>query len=1075
MKRPLAQYCIGTAFAWLLWVILAGLTESGTLAQPRLLSAQVRSNNWVYIDGLGQSDRILTIETSPDLARWDWLAVLCSSPGFGPHSNAFRYEDPPARFGSHRFYRVTATTAQPTNDWRNQITVVADPFLGLDQGVSGMTWVKFLILTNEPLRVYYQDSTRYQFHFEYARERFGQFRGLTAQAFDAISLHTNNQQVILGAVLMPSMARGTGAPAEYAIQFVGLDPYPPEQIKAWFELVRSTVLAPPGTVAFYFPAFEQKATALANESFFTMNGIPLSSPARWSSGNQAYADGWALGRLTFVPGARIAQAYLQGDLTPQDILLTDGLPVDMPLTAGILTLVPATPNSHVAILAGSYGLPFAYLAVTNDAAAALVLTNRDVLLQVTAGRVRLVDMSQGLDATTRTQILALKTPLPVDLQPKQRYGAYSAATDGLTPADSRFFGGKAANFGFLRRAIPNSSPPAIAFSLDLWDDFMAQQLPGGKTLRTAIAERLAPYTNYPPNLAALTAELARVRDLITKGAIFSATQQEAITNALTVFDPNRNIRFRSSSNAEDNQIFTAAGLYDSYSGCLADDLDADANGPSICDPTEVNERGVFRTMQKVYASFYNDNAFLERLRHRIDEAQVGMAVLVHHSVPDQQEMANGVATLNVHRWWNGSRYVYQITGDLVTQDGAVSVTNPRSDAQPERVRVADYGSGPYFSVEARSNLVPLGGYVLRWEDEYRQLMGLLTAVIQAYSQHFSAKADFLLDFEYKKNVPGELQVKQVRELPLARTDKVRPFLVGGSANYRLQQGEGWGSILSRQRMKCRLAVQAPTVQLTDAALAKGFYSDARFEFLEGTRIENLTGGFTNWPDAAHIATNQVSSVSLEENWTFGTGTGLRKFTLAYSVPREQPVAAPFVFERDIPKILTVSYAKPIIDPFDPTVPVSSESIFLVPYTLPSGPVRSTNSSPLYPTPPPGGQKSIEVAFYTYLYPPDGSESPDPNLIIKTYPLAFFDEVRITGLASQPIRLASYYAQSSVPAHHNWGSWHVFEPQLDPGLPQQQLDELAAANIRLLYVTIPPPWETNVLYQVLGLDGNLRPW
>ena len=67
---------------------------------------------------------------------------------------------------------------------------------------------------------------------------------------------------------------------------------------------------------------------------------------------------------------------------------------------------------------------------------------------------------------------------------------------------------------------------------------------------------------------------------------------------------------------EDAEQFTGAGLYDSFSGCLDDDLDGDGTGPSCCDGTEPNERGVFRAIKKVYASFYNDNALLERLRHR---------------------------------------------------------------------------------------------------------------------------------------------------------------------------------------------------------------------------------------------------------------------------------------------------------------------------------------------------------------------------------------------------------------------------------------------------------------------------
>ena len=87
---------------------------------------------------------------------------------------------------------------------------------------------------------------------------------------------------------------------------------------------------------------------------------------------------------------------------------------------------------------------------------------------------------------------------------------------------------------------------------------------------------------------------------------------------------------------------------------------------SICDPSKPDERGVFRAIRRVFASFYNDNAYLERLRWSVDENSVGMAVLVHHSFPDPTELANGVAI--VRRRFSS----WEIR--LVSQVGAVSVT-----------------------------------------------------------------------------------------------------------------------------------------------------------------------------------------------------------------------------------------------------------------------------------------------------------------------------------------------------------------------------------------------------------------
>ena len=105
-----------------------------------------------------------------------------------------------------------------------------------------------------------------------------------------------------------------------------------------------------------------------------------------------------------------------------------------------------------------------------------------------------------------------------------------------------------------------------------------------------------------------------------------------------------------------------------------------------CDPDQDKERGVFRAIRKVFASFYNLNAFLERLRHGIDENDVGMALLVHHSFPDEDELANGVALYEPS--------IYDIDTRLVSQQGANSVTNPNPGEIPEQVWINSFSEVP---------------------------------------------------------------------------------------------------------------------------------------------------------------------------------------------------------------------------------------------------------------------------------------------------------------------------------------------------------------------------------------------
>jgi hypothetical protein len=224
-------------------------------------------------------------------------------------------------------------------------------------------------------------------------------------------------------------------------------------------------------------------------------------------------------------------------------LLTDGVPAEVPYVAGIISLAPATPNSHVAVFAGANDIPFAYVADKARQEQVRQWDGHEIVFRAGIrygySQVTVADVEGKLDDAARAELLALKAPVPADIGPKQHYGQLSANAEGLMPQDRQYFGGKAANYGILRRMVPNNSEPAIAFSFDLWDAFMDQTIPGSPTLREIIHTRLASFTNYPPDIVAVQTNLAGIRDLITDVATFTPEQQQAIINALAPFDPPR--------------------------------------------------------------------------------------------------------------------------------------------------------------------------------------------------------------------------------------------------------------------------------------------------------------------------------------------------------------------------------------------------------------------------------------------------------------------------------------------------------------------------------------------------------
>ena len=1078
--------------------------------------------------------------------------------------------------------------------WKNQIIHPSDPF----QSWTSPAYVKFTIITKggfDPNIVYYQDCRQYEYHYEFALELLEPFIGMTVEQFDYVTLHDAGQQAVLGAVILPPWSDPTFN--EYGIQLVRSDPYSREEIVHLFNIVKASVIAEPNVTAYYFPTYEQYPTARQNSDWFESQGVPIGSAAQWADGNASYSDGWALGMLKFFPGSEIQKAFIAGDLLPEDIVLTDGVPAELPSLAGILSLSPATPNSHVAILARSQGVPLVYLALEQDVTRAQSLVGRNVYLAVNSesydpsSTVKLLDVD-NLSGQEKASILALKQAPRLTIQPMLHWGQLWADTVDLQPADIGYVGGKAANFGILRQAIPDNSPPAMAFSFDLWSAFLDQSLPSlapmvlapgghmlfwadgdpeqgpfhtsfklsqsgeevglfdtdghtlidglsfgpqqadvsygrsidggglwqfserpspgtansqvgdskglvinelmadnettiedpdesgeypdwielyngsgetvilnglfltddlndptkwqirspvsGATLREEIGLRLSQYTRYPPaDMQGLSQDLAGVRNLLENANVaqFSAALQAAVIDALQDFgfDPNTKIRFRSSTNVEDSEQFTGAGLYDSYSGCLADDLDGNDNGPCACDASDQDERGVFRAMRRVFASFYNDNAFLERLKYGINEADVGMALLAHHSFPDEIELANGVATME--RPW-GPYW----SANIVSQKGAVSVTNPPANAVPEEVRVDNSPfRGPFPMLVTRSSLVPLrGNTVLEWEQEYIELYDLLTAAAEQYCT-VTGKDNPVLDFEFKKTAPeGKLIIKQIREIPqTGATEYATPFLLGESRSYNTLQGRG-SNVFTNHRLKSRWTLTPGNLWLSEENLQHCIYAETEIEYVAGGQIQRVSAELPLLPDAEHTyeePQNEWERYAVTDTWRFTDPCNPRTYHLRTEPVFQSELSDPMVTPDDLRTGIEVEYAVPVL--------------------LDEPNMTTIEKVALYQPWEPGDQDYLDVCSF---------DDPNTGVFVNTQfyvrwsmmgrtPTSIqFEQTLIEGLTTEPIVLTGYYSQSVGGGAHLCPKNFLFEPALEPGISQTIIEELKARNIQLIYCT-----------------------
>ena len=94
-----------------------------------------------------------------------------------------------------RFFRVRSRGMDETSDWTNQLRV-PDERIFSESAVGGFenpTFAKFTVILSEPDRVYFQDSDRYPFHFDFAKARLPGFDSISFVIYVRLSLFLEGQ------------------------------------------------------------------------------------------------------------------------------------------------------------------------------------------------------------------------------------------------------------------------------------------------------------------------------------------------------------------------------------------------------------------------------------------------------------------------------------------------------------------------------------------------------------------------------------------------------------------------------------------------------------------------------------------------------------------------------------------------------------------------------------------------------------------------------------------------------------------------------------------------------------------
>ena len=427
---------------------------------------------------------------------------------------------------------------------------------------------------------------------------------------------------------------------------------------------------------------------------------------------EVYNPGLIAGRLRKLPSDpdQAAAALTAGDANA--IWLMPSVPDELPAAAGLITAVPQTPLAHVNLLARNRGIPNLYLggAMQDPQLDSLARIHAPVVLLAEAdGTLRL----EPIHARDYARWRALRRPsataiAPIDLDALPYTLDLDTARLDQIPALRRSVGGKAAGFVALVAAGVTMPERPLAISVrayaehihelrPLLEDLLAD--PGFRhdpRVRYLLLEGRADFDQrfsspadqawaetflaaHPPRQA----ERDAIASLLSRGGVkrairerplapaFTATLDAALAEHFADFAPEQGLRFRSSSSVEDVEGFSGAGLYDSNTGFLHPELQAEP---------KQRTKSVAWALRKTWASYWRWEAFEERRLTGLDHLAGNMAVLVHARFDDELEEANGVLTLTLDRSserTGGQRSLApELDMEVDVQGGALSVTNP---------------------------------------------------------------------------------------------------------------------------------------------------------------------------------------------------------------------------------------------------------------------------------------------------------------------------------------------------------------------------------------------------------------
>ena len=458
--------------------------------------------------------------------------------------------------------------------------------------LQGGSYVKFVIDTRAD-RIHYLWTALFPFHFHFVNEVLLASTGdayTDIHAFNAANHKGDDRPYILGV-----LGRRLGDAPGYTFQYLEQDRPTAAIVRRTLAMLRATFSVGPAR----FRPLVAEHWALAE----TLDDVPHVERPRADAAapeRQILNPGRAVGRLVVVPAGT---DFVHTRFGSEQIVLLPELPMDISPVAGIVCAAFSTPLSHVNLRARAWGIP--NVALTTVPPELTALDGKWVVLEAERDAVHFREAKPAeveAAASARARGRGERRIPRVDLARGDLPGLSE-----LGPDDAPAVGAKAANLGRLYQGQGDSFsvPPGFAVPFSHFRNFLLHNRLNEALSRVLSDAALAADPRRCEQLEALQRRIRAVAHLPT----FEAHLRERLA---AVAPDGQGVFVRSSTNAEDLEGFSGAGLYD----------------------TVPNVRGadaVLQAVTQVWASVLNCRAYDERAFWNIEHTAVWPAVLVQRS------------------------------------------------------------------------------------------------------------------------------------------------------------------------------------------------------------------------------------------------------------------------------------------------------------------------------------------------------------------------------------------------------------------------------------------------------------